>query len=267
MTVPDAQLLTVVTLCKQAGLAAMAHYVDPERFEKADGSPLTAADLAANRVLITGLPAIDLAPILSEESAHAPWSERQAWTRLWLVDPIDGTKEFLKRNDQFTVNVALVEDGVPVLGVVHAPALAVTYLARVGHGAWVERDGGLTAIGRAGDPDDGLEVVGSRSHRSPELERFMAGLGPHRELTMGSSLKFCVVAEGRAHLYPRIGPTMEWDTAAAHAVAAATGCRVTDLTGEPLRYNKPDLLNPHFVVDGTDSAGWRRAAGSGSAQS
>jgi 3'(2'), 5'-bisphosphate nucleotidase len=259
MTTPDEQLLAVVALCKQAGEAAMAHYVDPEQSEKADGSPLTAADLAANQVLVAGLPAIDPAPILSEESAHAPWSERQAWTRLWLVDPIDGTKEFLKRNDQFTVNVALVADGTPVLGVVHAPALDVTYLARVGQGAWVEREGGLTAIQRAGEPQDGLEVVGSRSHRSPELERFMQALGPHRELTMGSSLKLCLVAEGRAHLYPRIGPTMEWDTAAAHAVAAATGCRVTDLAGEPLRYNKPELLNPHFVVDGTDSAPWRRA--------
>ena len=237
----------------------MVHYDNPETETKADGSPLTRADLASNRVLVAGLPGIEAAPVLSEESKQVPHAQRAAWDRFWLVDPIDGTKEFIKRNGEFTVNVALVDASGPTLGVVHAPALGVTYLGEVGRGAWVDRGAGPESICAAGDPTDDLRVVASRSHRGPELEAFLDALGDYACVVMGSSLKLCLVAEGRAHLYPRLGPTMEWDTGAAHAVAKAAGCRVTDLEGRELAYNKADLLNPFFIVDGTDSFDWRSA--------
>jgi len=252
---PGGRLVALVGLCREAGAAAMAHYDEPAAETKADGSPLTRADLASNRVLVAGLPAIEAVPVLSEESKQVPHAERAAWDRFWLVDPIDGTREFLKRNGEFTVNVALVDGTRPLLGAVHAPALGVTYLGEVGVGAWVDRGEGPQPIRAAGDPEGPLRVVASRSHRGPELEAFLAGLGDHEALTMGSSLKLCLVAEGRAHLYPRTGPTMEWDTAAAHAVAVAAGCRVIDLAGRTLRYNKPDLHNPWFVVMGVAEGG------------
>ncbi|MCJ2544455.1 3'(2'),5'-bisphosphate nucleotidase CysQ [Thermostichus vulcanus] len=222
---------------------------------KADQSPLTEADLASHHLILRGLQ--DLTPeipVLSEESSGIPYAERQHWRRFWLVDPLDGTKEFIKRNGQFTVNIALVEEGIPVLGVVHAPVLALTYTAAQKLGAYK----GETRIRTRTYSEGSLKVVASRSHANPETEQFLSRLqtryGPLEVSSLGSSLKFCLVAEGSAHLYPRLGPTMEWDTAAAQCVVEQAGGSVTTLGRDPLRYNKPDLHNPPFVVAAQDAA-------------
>ncbi|MFQ5464353.1 MAG: 3'(2'),5'-bisphosphate nucleotidase CysQ [Thermodesulfobacteriota bacterium] len=230
---------------------------------KDDRSPLTMADEASNRVIIAGL--ADIAPgipVLSEESGQVPYGRRRDWERFFLVDPLDGTKEFIKRNGEFTVNIALVEGGRPVVGVVHCPALGVTYSGVAGSGAKKASKGGSIAI-RAGGPAGGaLKVVASRSHRGEATDRFVERLraeGRQVEFVgMGSSLKLCLVAEGAAHLYPRFGPTMEWDTAAAQCVVEAAGGAVTDLDGAPLVYNKEDLLNPYFMVVGDPAFTWQR---------
>ena len=197
-------------------------------------------------------------PVLSEEAeaAHA-FEVRRGWRELWLVDPLDGTREFIGRNGEFTVNVALVRDHVPVLGVVAAPALGLTYYAARGHGAWCS-DGksGPKSI-RVRAASDPLVVVGSRSHRGDSLDGLLAKLGPHELRPMGSALKFCLVAEGAADFYPRLGLTSEWDTAAAQAVLEVAGGAVTTLDGAPLRYNARDtLLNPHFIAYGDSTRDW-----------
>ncbi len=226
---------------------------------KEEGSPLTLADRAANDVIIKGLERLTPdVPVLSEESKAAPYSERSRWKRLWIVDPLDGTKEFIKRNGEFTVNIALVEDGSPVLGVVHAPVLKATYRGVKGEGAFRDRDGATEAITvsdyTAGGP---LKVVASRSHRGEALDRFLARIEDYEVLSMGSSLKFCLVAEGSAHIYPRLGPTMEWDTAAAQCVVEAAGGQVTALDGRALSYNREELLNPFFIVTGRPPFPWQ----------
>ncbi len=227
---------------------------------KDDKSPLTAADLASHEVLKAGL--TELAPeipTLSEEGKKMGYEERRDWHRFWLVDPLDGTKEFIKRNGEFTVNVALVEDGVPVLGVVHASTLGRTYGA-TRDGAWRrDGDGERSPIRASGTDSDDLVVVASRSHAGPELTAFLEAMPEHSLSSMGSSLKLCLVAEGAADVYPRIGPTMEWDTGAAHAVVLGAGGQVLDLQGEPLAYNKENLLNPYFIVLGERSVPWREA--------
>lgn len=217
---------------------------------KEDQSPLTEADLASHRTILAALEKINPSiPILSEESKAVSYEARSSWSRFWLVDPLDGTKEFIKRNGEFTVNIALIENGEPVLGVVHAPVLGVTYGAARGVSAFKEAEGERTEIRVASDSGGVLRVVASRSHAGPETEAFIAGLGREVELvSIGSSLKLCLVAEGAADLYPRLGPTMEWDVAAAQAVVEGAGGTVTDLQGEALRYNKEKLLNPNFVV-------------------
>lgn len=219
---------------------------------KNDDSPLTRADIAANDVIVAALGQLtpDI-PILSEESAKAPYELRKEWTKFWLVDPLDGTKEFIKRNGEFTVNIALIENGVPILGVVYAPVLETTYSAADGIGAFKQEKENLTQqIKTADHRDQKLKVVASRSHAGPDLQEFLDSLGDYDVISMGSSLKLCLVAEGKAHLYPRLGPTMEWDTGAAHAVVNAAGGKVTDLDKEPLQYNKENLLNPYFMVIG-----------------
>ncbi len=217
---------------------------------KTDNSPLTHADLASNRVITTGLAELDLGwPVLSEESTHGAYTERQGWKCFWLVDPLDGTKEFIKRNGEFTVNIALIENGRPVLGVVYAPALDVCYYGVHDVGAFVQRGGVVQSIRAqshaAGQP---IKVVASRSHSDERTVALLKQLGEYQCISMGSSLKLCLVAEGAAHLYPRLGPTMEWDTAAAHAVVNAAGGVVQDHDGNELIYNKPDLHNPEFFV-------------------
>ena len=227
--------------------------------EKADKSPLTAADLAAHHAILAGLTELTPEiPVLSEESASLPYTERAAWYRYWLVDPLDGTREFIKRNGEFTVNIALIEDGVPILSVVHVPVTGVSYLACRGLGAFKQAtDEERHPINVRKTGAGPLMVVGSRSHRGDSLIRFLDKLGDHEMVGMGSSLKLCLVAEGAADVYPRLGPTSEWDTAAAQCVVEQAGGFVTDTDMQPLRYNTKDsLLNPFFLVFGDDGRDW-----------
>lgn len=227
--------------------------------EKADRSPLTLADMAAHRHIAAELKALTPEiPLLSEEDADIAFATRRAWTRYWLVDPLDGTKEFIKGNPDFTVNIALIEDGYPVLGVVVAPALDIGYFAAQGVGAFQIKDGMRSALRTRRAPPVPVFVV-SRSHKNPELEAFLAAAPEHEARSRGSSLKFCQIAAGEADLYPRTGPTSEWDTGAGQCVAEQAGAlvlRLPDLSR--LRYNQKDsLLNPLFAVIGDSSVDWK----------
>lgn len=236
---------------------------------KADDSPLTEADLAAHKLLEQGLMTLTPEiPVLSEESESPDFATRQGWSRYWIVDPLDGTKEFIKRSGEFTVNVALIENGTPVMGIVHVPALSITYSAinqpdTDAHGAWKFEAGNSTAITARSLPTDStVSVVASRNHGAEEvvalLDRIGAELGSVETTSMGSSLKLCLVAEGKADLYPRLAPTCEWDTAAAQAVVEAAGGQVLDDQLAVLRYNQKDsLLNPHFYVIGDTDYDWQ----------
>ena len=217
---------------------------------KDDNSPLTLADLESQRVIIEGLKRLTPEiPVLSEESAAAPWAERQTWRELWVVDPLDGTREFVKRNGEFTINIALIVQHEPVLGVVCAPAQKVTYWGIAGDGAFTrEHDAEPRAI-HAVPPQQPVRVLGSRSHASAQTAAYLARLGPHVVSGMGSSLKFCLLAEGKADLYVRFGPTSEWDTAAGQAVLEAAGGHVTRMDGHRMRYNcRESLINGDFVA-------------------
>jgi 3'(2'), 5'-bisphosphate nucleotidase len=226
---------------------------------KADQSPLTEADLASHRVIRDALARLtpDI-PLLSEESADIAYEIRSGWREYWLVDPLDGTKEFVNRRDEFTVNIALVRDHEPTLGVVHVPVSGVTYSGVAGAGATRQSAGGDPEPIRVQRPcARPVRVVGSRSHANPKLEGFLKRLGEYRLVSMGSSLKFCLLAEGGADFYPRLGPTSEWDTAAAHAVVLGAGGRVVTLDGRPLQYNrKASFLNPEFLVIGDTGPDW-----------
>ena len=245
----------VIQLAKEAGQAIMAIY--DRNFaveEKDDKSPLTEADLASHTAIVQGLEHItpDI-PVLSEESSELPWSERRQWNRYWLIDPLDGTKEFIKKNGEFTVNIALVDNGEPVWGVVYAPALEWTYYGgSAQQGSWKEQGGKVHTIEVTELPEDntGWRIVGSRSHQSEEFKTFIERFDSPTIKSMGSSLKICLVAEGEADLYPRLGPTSEWDTAAAHAVLAGAGGKIVEAESrETLRYNQKDsVLNPFFIA-------------------
>jgi len=251
----NALLDPVLAIADEACRAILAVYNSDFAVElKDDRSPLTQADRAAHAVIVAGLAALEPAlPILSEESAGSEIGERRSWQRYWLVDPLDGTKEFIKRNGEFTVNIALIDGHEPVLGVVAAPVPGTAWLGSVGSGAWKRTAAGRDAIAVRRPAAEPLRVVGSRSHASPALAAFLDTLGPHELKPMGSSLKICLVAEGEADLYPRLGPTSEWDTAAAQAVLIAAGGSMIDLTGQPLTYNaRESLLNPHFLALGDD---------------
>jgi len=243
----------VVRLARRAGEAALEFYDRELAVElKADDTPLTAADRASHEVLAEGLALIKpVLPVLSEEGRAIPFEERSGWRRFWLTDPLDGTKEFIKHNGEFTVNVALIEEGRAVWGVVVAPALGISYWGGLGLGAMRSADGEppirISTVSAA--EGEGLVVVKSRSHPSPELDGYLAGLKIAAEVEAGSSLKFCRVAEGAAHLYPRFGPTMEWDTAAGQAVLEGAGGRVLTIEGEPLGYNRINQRNGPFVAD------------------
>jgi len=257
---PQPLLAELCAIAAEAGGAILDVYGrDFAVHYKDDRSPLTEADEVSQRIIAERLRALDdSVPLLSEESAPPEPATRRSWGRFWLVDPLDGTKEFLKRNGEFTVNIALIDAGRAVLGVVLAPVLRRTYYGALDAGAWRRDDGGLAKpiyvrLPAAEPP----RVVGSRSHETGQLAEYLAALGPHEITPMGSSLKICLVAEGAADLYPRIGPTSEWDTAAAQAILESAGGRMIDLVGRPLRYNtKDDLLNPHFLAYGDTRRNW-----------
>ncbi|PWK84750.1 3'(2'),5'-bisphosphate nucleotidase CysQ [Fulvimonas soli] len=270
-TPASALLHAVAGVARQAGQAILDVYEGDFAVErKADASPLTAADLAAQRVILDGLAGIEPAlPVLSEEARAAAWGERRAWPRYWLVDPLDGTREFVKRNGEFTVNIALVEGHRPVLGVVLAPVTGELYAAARGEGAWLQAAAGapwqaLRTRALASPP----VAAGSRSHGADTHAMLAALLGSeHVPLPMGSSLKFCLIARGDADLYLRLGATSEWDTAAAQCVLEEAGGAVLDLAGDPLRYNtRESLTNPEFLAVGDTDIDWAarlRRAGPG----
>ena len=241
----------ICQLAREAGDAIMQVYDGAQPMDvtrKSDDSPVTAADLAAHQVIMQGLAALtpDI-PLLSEEDPPS-WEIRQHWQTYWLVDPLDGTKEFIKRNGEFTVNIALIENGKPVMGVVYAPALGVLYSAADGK-AWKQKNGETMQI-HVREARPPLVVV-SRSHfdKDVELQEYLHQLGEHQTTAIGSSLKFCLVAEGEAQLYPRFGPTNIWDTGAGHAVAIAAGAHVHDWKGQTLDYApRESFLNPGFRV-------------------
>jgi 3'(2'), 5'-bisphosphate nucleotidase len=246
-------------IARDAGRAAMVHYDRPAVELKGDRSPVTAADRAAHAVVVDALtewaPAV---PVISEEGRIPAFAERQDWPRFWLVDPLDGTKEFIQKNGEFTVNIALIDGGEPVLGAVYAPAVDLLYVAGRSLGAWRQRNAAPREriMSRTAPRPGGLIVVESRSHPSAELEQFIQTIPVAARIAAGSSLKFCLVADGSADLYPRFGPTMEWDVAAGDCV-----WRNATLTGQnpsPLRYNSPDLRNAGFVI-GAPTA-WERPA-------
>ena len=242
------QLLPIVD---QAGAAIMKIYDGGFTVQhKEDDSPLTLADLESQRVILEGLKRITPnVPVLSEESAAAPWAERQTWRELWVVDPLDGTREFVKRNGEFTVNIALVVDHEPVLGVVSAPAQGLVFWGAQGVGAFTEHRGGKRTPIHTTAPQRPLRVIGSRSHASKETAAYLEKVAEHVLTGVGSSLKFCLLAEGKADLYPRFGPTSEWDTAAGQAVLQAAGGRVTRSDGHPMRYNcRESILNGDFIA-------------------
>lgn len=257
----DELMPDVIDLAVRAGHAILEIYNGSgyEVESKDDRSPLTSADIASHQLIVDGLKALSPSlPILSEESAHVPFEERGSWDRYWLVDPLDGTREFIKRNGEFTVNIALIEDGVPVMGVVYAPVIDVRYAGIRGLGAWkCVGENEPESISVCPLPEGPVRVAGSRSHSDERLQAYLDRLGEHELRPMGSSLKSCLVAEGAADLYPRLGPTSEWDTAAAQAVVEAAGGYVTDTDLKPLRYNQTDsLLNPDFLVYGDASRDW-----------
>lgn len=238
-------------IARAAGDAILAIYRQPFAVEyKQDESPLTAADQGAHEVIVQALTRLtpDI-PVLSEESDAETMQARLGWSRYWLVDPLDGTKEFVSHNGEFTVNIALIEEGRPVWGLVYAPVLDKLWYGGKGMGAWRVADGKREAIQtlphQEGAP---WRVVGSRNHLSQETLDYLAPFGEIELVSMGSSLKFCIIAEGGAELYPRLAPTCEWDTAAAQAVLEGAGGSVTQLDGSALAYSKPDILNPWFVA-------------------
>ncbi|TQE98112.1 MAG: 3'(2'),5'-bisphosphate nucleotidase CysQ [Spiribacter salinus] len=236
---------------------------------KPDDSPLTRADLTAHTLINDALEALtpDI-PVLSEEGGIPVYETRREWRRYWLVDPLDGTREFIKRNGEFTVNIALIDTGRPVIGIVHAPVLSRTYvgvqnLSNVGvQHSWAERRDmeGTAAVATRAVPAEGpMTLVVSRSHRSPAVDALLERLPDYETTSMGSSLKFCLVAEGSADAYPRFGPTSEWDSGAAQCIIEAAGGAVIRTDGTPLRYNtKASTLNPDFIAVGDPAWAWRQ---------
>ncbi len=277
-TIADKLVITALRAAVLAGQAIMDVYRTDFTVEhKSDNSPLTLADRQAHNLITEQLLPLDI-PILSEEGKSIPYSERNKWRTLWIVDPLDGTKEFVKRNDEFTVNIALVRNQVPEFGVIFVPVKNRLYFGCSNRGAYLLEDTQLLSFlcnpGKASDasPDlteiiaesrrlpitcpgnDPYVIVGSRSHATPELGAFVEEQKAKFErvefVSAGSSLKFCLVAEGRAAIYPRLGPTMEWDTAAGHAIAVSSGAKIyRQDTGAPLFYNRENLLNPYFTVE------------------
>lgn len=264
MKLDDSLIRSVTDLAWRAGDEILSVY-DSDDFDveaKGDGSPLTRADRRAHESIVAGLQRLtpDI-PVLSEESESTDYELRRGWDVFWLVDPLDGTKEFLKRNGEFTVNVALIVDRGPAFGVVVAPVLEKSYVGGPEYGSRIAERGGSGSELRVRDYRGGTAaVVASRSHRGEAVDAFIAALSAREAepevKSMGSSLKICLVSEGAADVYPRLGPTCEWDTAAAHAVVLGAGGQVIDTSGSPLRYNKESILNPWFLVCGGGDYPW-----------
>ncbi len=234
----------LINLVHEAGKAILEIYAtDFTTTKKADHSPLTLADETAHKLILSSLqkeyPDI---PVLSEEGSSIPYEQRSTWNYFWLVDPLDGTKEFVNRNGEFTVNIALIRQGQPLFGIVHAPVLQKTYYGVSGEGAYMSAQGkSATRISVNPTTNDGVIVVQSRSHPSPDMDAFLSAFHVSESISKGSSLKFCLVAEGKAHLYPRLGPMMEWDCAAGHCIVEAAGGFVQSRDGKKLRYNSASL--------------------------
>jgi 3'(2'), 5'-bisphosphate nucleotidase len=259
----DRLIAPLLTLARKAGAEILDVYSQPiDVVTKADASPLTIADLRSHQLIVDQLTSLTpQIPVLSEESSAITFATRSRWNSYWLVDPLDGTKEFLARNGEFTVNIALIEGHAPEFGVVYLPVSDTLYWGGANCGAYRQVDGGpVEAIRVTANAPTTLRVVGSRSHAGDTLSSLLPQLGAHELVQIGSSLKFCAIAEGRADLYPRFGPTSEWDTAAAQAIVEGAGGSVLDISGEPLSYNrKESLLNPHFVAFGDRTRDWIRA--------
>ena len=268
MELPE-QLRQMQQIASSAGKEILSVYEDRRPIDvtvKADNSPLTEADRRAHNVIVEQLAALpEKYPILSEESDAVSFQQRSSWETYWLVDPLDGTKEFISRNGEFTVNIALVENGIARAGVVHVPVSGVSYMGELGCGAWkqVGDEPPQPLVPTSLDPKtQQLRVVASRNHRGANVDRIISALEQDfaavEVVSMGSSLKFCLLAEGKADVYPRLAPTSEWDTAAAHAVLRAAGGDVVTTQFVPLRYNqKAELLNPHFIAVADASFDWR----------
>jgi 3'(2'), 5'-bisphosphate nucleotidase len=251
---------TLIDIAHQAGDAILRIYnTDFSVEQKSDSSPLTAADMASHNIIAAALkrhtPEI---PVLSEESAKIPYETRSQWDRYWLIDPLDGTKEFIKRNGEFTVNIALIENHRATIGVVFVPVTGLTFYGTSSDGAFKIEAGQAPQPIRVNPKHRRpVQIAGSRSHAGDSLAQFLKNLGEHEIVSMGSSLKCCLVADGTCDLYPRLGPTSEWDTAAAQAVVEAAGGKITLTDMTPLRYNtKESLLNPHFFVFGDSDIDW-----------
>jgi 3'(2'), 5'-bisphosphate nucleotidase len=250
-----------VAISERAGEAIMDVYNSSfDVTHKDDKSPLTQADVAAHQIILQGLSTLEPEmPMISEESHPPVYSIRSSWPRYWLIDPLDGTREFVKRNGEFTVNIALIEGHSPIIGVVHAPVTQETWYASTGNGAWKQKPGKTAhrIETRHRKEDEALIIIKSRSHPGERLQAFLDTVDKHDSFPLGSSLKMCSIAEGNADLYPRLGLTSEWDTAAAHCVLKEAGGDITDTQMNTLRYNTKDsLLNPEFFAFGRDDRDW-----------
>ncbi len=256
-----ALLTQIVDIAQKAGEAILEVYHSNTHFDitlKEDNTPVTTADLAAHEVITRELQALTPSyPVLSEESASIPYEERQQWQQYWLVDPLDGTREFIHRTDDFTVNIALITEQKSVLGVVYSPVRAIAYAAATGVGAFkIDETGAWQSIHTRTKPSK-MKVVVSRFHNSDRLAQRLAKLGEYDVQTMGSALKPCVIADGEADLYIRLGPTSEWDTAASQCILELAGGALFDLSGQSLCYNSKDsLLNPAFISVGDPKFNW-----------
>jgi 3'(2'), 5'-bisphosphate nucleotidase len=262
MNYKDIDITQVLDLAYEAGKAILDIY-EREDFgvqEKSDNTPLTMADLKAHQVICDGLTRLTPdVPILSEESTNIPYEERQSWKSYWLVDPLDGTREFIDRNGQFTVNIAYITDQQAMIGVVYVPVKDLVYYAKAGEPAYKMDTGGKAEKINVRSSVQGhpVAVAGSRSHAGESLIEFLNNLGEYELFSMGSALKSCLVAEGAVDIYPRFGPTSEWDTGASQCIVEAAGGFVTDIQMRTLKYNTKDsLLNPYFLVFGDDSHHW-----------
>lgn len=253
----------VIKVARDAAETIMATYkTDFEVIEKADNSPVTEADLMANHIIIDGLTAYaPTIPTLSEESDPVPFGQRKSWKQYWLIDPLDGTREFIKRSDEFTINIALIKNHTPVMGLVMAPAKDVIYYATQGGGAY-KITGDEPPVQIRTDKtkhDEMIMLIGHHVSDNRTLAAFRKKIGSHEFRRVGSSLKSCLIAEGEADIYTRFGPTCEWDTAAAQCVIEEAGGKLTDVTLKPLRYNTKDtLLNPYFIAFGNAKKDWAR---------